>query len=1104
MRTSEQIQAEIEERLGFFPPFFAAAHSTPEILETLWQHTLSAYLNNPLPTLIKEKLSAYLSRYCAVPYCLICHSCSLQPLGMSALNILQLLESPPPTEARIQFHISVLEAQPATLTTWPDSGSLLEESIFSSAVYIFLSLDASKACYNQMQRVLGTQYYNHLSAFLAYLKLCHVWVEAHPEVTYELDQRAQKYLAALLQDAPRLNRFFRQYRQQITTETQNHEQQLLIEITQRQRIEAVLQETNQVLQALIHAAPSAIIALDQRGKVKLWNAAAAAMFGWKGADVVGQPLPIVSDAGQAEFQQLYQDICRGKTVTGLQVRRQRQDHSQIDLSLSAGPFYDVEGQLNGTIAVISDVTEQKRSQELLERLSHQNHLILNSAGEGIYGLDLQGHVTFVNPAASRMVGWEVEELIGQPMHATIHHSKLDGTPHLESDCPIYAAFKDGMVRQGIEDIFWCKNGTSFPVEYTSMPIREHEVLVGAVVTFKDITERKRAEAQLQQQTERDRLLADMALRIRRSLNLNDILQTAVAETRNLLQIERAAIYRIIPDQPGQFIVESVAPGCLSVLGIELHDPCFDVDYSHQYQQGRISVVDDIYQTSYLSCYLEFLERIQIRANLLVPIVSNDQLWGLLCAHQCSAPRHWEPFEIDSLQRLVTQLAIAIQQSELYEQVQRLNARLEQQVVERTVQLQQALDFEATLKRITDKVRDSLDEDYILSTAVKELAQGLGVPCCDTGLYNADHTISTISHDYSPGPSAVGQVIQMADRPEVYYQLIQGQHLQFCIYEGLTLRPIQVAATLLACPILDDQGVLGDLWLFRSSGSVFNELEIRLVQQVANQCAIAIRQARLYQRSRTQVAELEMLNRLKDDFLSTVSHELRTPISNMKMAIHMLRMAPSAERQERYLQILQTECAREAELINDLLDLQRLEAASYPLFVVESIDLQHWLPELLEPFQTRSQQHHQVLRLEFLSHPPTLISDRASLSRIIAELLNNACKYTPSKGQIVVQVNHQPQPKNLSTGINTSVTLAVRNQVEIPAAELPRIFEKFYRVPNADPWKQGGTGLGLALVQRLAERLKGTIRVDSGGGWTTFLLELPTQPSQEALGNIEGT
>ena len=133
--------------------------------------------------------------------------------------------------------------------------------------------------------------------------------------------------------------------------------------------------------------------------------------------------------------------------------------------------------------------------------------------------------------------------------------------------------------------------------------------------------------------------------------------------------------------------------------------------------------------------------------------------------------------------------------------------------------------------------------------------------------------------------------------------------------------------MLACPIFDDQGVLGDLWLISQPHHAFNQLELRLVQQVAASCAIALRQARLYTAATAQVKELEKLNALKDDFFSTVSHELRTPLSNMKMAISMLKNPSIVERQQRYLQILQTECNREIELINDLLDLQRLEVTS---------------------------------------------------------------------------------------------------------------------------------------------------------------------------------
>ncbi len=123
-------------------------------------------------------------------------------------------------------------------------------------------------------------------------------------------------------------------------------------------------------------------------------------------------------------------------------------------------------------------------------------LILASAGEGIYGLDGDGRTTFVNPAACRLLGFCAEELIGEPMHAVLHHTRSDGSPYAREECPIYAAIKDGKVHRVENEVFWRRDGTSFPVEYTSTPIREHGRLVGAVVVFWDITARKLAEDQL--------------------------------------------------------------------------------------------------------------------------------------------------------------------------------------------------------------------------------------------------------------------------------------------------------------------------------------------------------------------------------------------------------------------------------------------------------------------------------------------------------------------------------------------------------------------------------------------------------------------------------
>ena len=138
----------------------------------------------------------------------------------------------------------------------------------------------------------------------------------------------------------------------------------------------------------------------------------------------------------------------------------------------------------------------KEAEGKVERLYRQNELILNSAGEGIFGLDRLGKHTFVNSSATRMLGYEVEELIGKHSHQIWHHTRPDGSPYPEQECPIYAAFRDGAVHHVSDEVFWRKNGTSFSAAYTSNPILEDGKLVGAVVTFRDITERKRAEEKI--------------------------------------------------------------------------------------------------------------------------------------------------------------------------------------------------------------------------------------------------------------------------------------------------------------------------------------------------------------------------------------------------------------------------------------------------------------------------------------------------------------------------------------------------------------------------------------------------------------------------------
>ncbi len=274
-------------------------------------------------------------------------------------------------------------------------------------------------------------------------------------------------------------------------------------------------------------------------------------------------------------------------------------------------------------------------------------------------------------------------------------------------------------------------------------------------------------------------------------------------------------------------------------------------------------------------------------------------------------------------------------------------------------------------------------------------------------------------------------------------------------------------------VRDEQGVL--LYYEGTLEDITARKRAEYLQQAADQQKLALERATI------QMEELKKLNQLKDDFLSTVSHELRTPMTNIKMAIHLLQ-GTAPERQAAYIKILDAECRREIQLINDLLDLQRLEAGTKQLSL-EIIDLRCWLDSLLTPFYDRCQERQQNLQVIISPELTTLRTDSQILERGIVELLNNACKYTRPHGLIELKV---------MSGISVIIFEVTNFGTVIPAHELSRIFEKFYRIPNSDPWGQGGTGLGLALVKRIVEQLAGIISVESENGKTTFTVVLPLE------------
>lgn len=200
--------------------------------------------------------------------------------------------------------------------------------------------------------------------------------------------------------------------------------------------------------------------------------------------------------------------------------------------------------------------------QAFQEFAQQNQLLLNAAGEGIYGVDAEGRATFVNPAAERILGWRAEELLGKNIHVAIHHSHTDGSDYCVQDCPIFAAFRDGTVRRVDDEVFWCRDGHAVPVEYTSTPVYDQGILIGAVVIFRDVSQRKTAEARLHSTMEELREALEQVKQLKHKLELeNAYLQQEISEafTSHHIVGNSPAVQQI------NYQIQLVAPTVATVL-----------------------------------------------------------------------------------------------------------------------------------------------------------------------------------------------------------------------------------------------------------------------------------------------------------------------------------------------------------------------------------------------------------------------------------------------------------------------------------------------------------------------------------------------------------
>jgi GAF domain-containing protein len=401
-----------------------------------------------------------------------------------------------------------------------------------------------------------------------------------------------------------------------------------------------------------------------------------------------------------------------------------------------------------------------------------------------------------------------------------------------------------------------------------------------------------------EQDDKQKALFRVIAHIRESLDIDTIFNITVTEVRQLLNTDRVGVFRLYCelDWEGEFIYEDVGSDWIPVLNTKLYDRCFSDSFAGLYQEGRIKVVADIYQDVVSECQIKILEGLQVRANIVVPLLKGKELWGLLCIHQCSDTRLWTASEIEFVKLIAEHLGVALQQADYIEQVKQQSAQLAKAKAQ-----EKAAEWQKVINKTIEKIRQSLDLESIFRTSTEELRHLLKSDRVAIYRFNPDWSGEFVFESSSEGWVALMQ--EQLQRPELgenisecklkeiiesptdtYLQdteggrFARGEVYRVChdIYNaGFNDCYIQVlesyqARAYVIVAILYNQKLWGLLAVYQNNGPrTWQEDEVYLLTQVGAQLGVALQQAEYLQKLQKQAAEISKAAERQRALVNTV-------------------------------------------------------------------------------------------------------------------------------------------------------------------------------------------------------------------------------------------